>query len=169
MPILWSIQSEEHQTPGETRLEDDFLLNGAKPYARNKPQALQVGLGHVPTRIPDQEHRVRGLCAPAMLGREKLAGDRYNAPADQRSPGAPAQVQSTAHDPRGDIRRIWKPSGHWEGGWPKPGFSELKGVLFIFLFAGCWWWHSPTCARPSAVVALRRRTRGRGGQICQPG
>lgn len=164
MPVLRSIQFEEHQTPGGSRLENDFLLNGAKPYARNnKPQALQVGLGRVPTRIPDQEHLGRGLCSPAMLGREKLAGDRYNAPADQRRPWALAQAQSTAHDPRGDIRRIWKPTGHWEGGWFKPGFSELKGVLFIFLFAGWWWWHPPMCARPSAVVALRRRTGGREG------
>lgn len=56
-----------------------------------------------------------------------------------------------------------KSQGHWEGGWLKPGFSEPKGVLFIFIFAGCWWWHSPTCARPRAVVALRRRTGGREG------
>lgn len=56
--------------------------------------------------------------------------------------------------------------GPWEGGWLKPGFSELKGVLFIFLFAGCWWWHSPTCARPRVVVALRRRTgAGRGADL----
>lgn len=85
----------------------DCLLNGAKPYAWNKkPQALQVGLGRVPTHIPGQEHLGRGLCAPAMLGREKLAGNRYKAPADQRRPGALAQAQNTAHDPRGNIRRI---------------------------------------------------------------
>lgn len=39
------------------------------------------------------------------------------------------------------------PSRLWAGGWPKTRFSELKGVLFILLFAGRWWWRSPTCAR----------------------
>lgn len=135
MPVLRSIQSEEHQTPGGTRLEDDFLLKGAKPYARNnKPQALQVGLGRGPTRIPDQEHLGRGLCAPAMLGREKLAGNRYNAPADQRRPGALAQAQSTAHDPRGDIRRIWKPRP--PGGRLQTGVQRAEGC-FIY-FSICW-------------------------------
>lgn len=136
MPVLRFIQSEEHQTPGGTRLEDDFLLKGAKSYARNnKPQALQVGLGRGPTRIPDQEHLGRGLCAPAMLGREKLAGNRYNSPADQKRPGALAQAQSTAHDPRGDIRRIWKPRP-LGGRLAQTGVQRAEGC-FIY-FSICW-------------------------------
>lgn len=127
MPILWSIRSEEHKTPGETRLEDDFLLNGAKPYAGNKPQALQVGLGRVPTGIPDQEYLVRGLCfAPAMLRRKKLAGDRYNAPADQRSPEslAQAQAQSTAHDHVGTSGESGSQAATGREAGPNPGSAS---------------------------------------------
>lgn len=77
-------------------------------------------------------------------------------------PGPLAQAQSTVRDPSGWQREVKRTLSRREV-WPKPGFSELKGVLFIYfrcLVGG----YAPGA---SAVAALHLRTGELGGEgVC---